>query len=95
MRPDIQKRVLDAGEYIAQTGATVRTCARKFNVSKSTIHKDMRDRLPQLDRVLARQVDRILGINRAQRHIRGGQATRLKYAAMRPECEITPTEGDG
>ena len=80
MRREIQIRVVDSAEYIVATGATVRACARKFGVSKSTIHKDMRLRLPNIDPVLARQVDRVLGINRAERHIRGGQATRRKYA---------------
>lgn len=80
MRREIQIRVVDAAEYIVTTGATVRSCARKFGVSKSTVHKDMRARLPAIDKSLAAQVDRVLGINRAERHIRGGQATRLKYA---------------
>lgn len=88
MRREIQIRVVDAAEFIANTGATVRTCARKFGVSKSTVHKDMRDRLPDIDSELAKQVDRVLGINRAERHIRGGQATRLKYARQRePDAE--------
>ena len=79
MRREIRIRVIDAAEYIVATGATVRACARHFSVSKSTIHKDMRARLPQIDPVLTRQVDRVLGINRAERHIRGGLATRRKY----------------
>jgi putative DeoR family transcriptional regulator (stage III sporulation protein D) len=88
VRREIQIRVVDAAEFIANTGATVRTCARKFGVSKSTVHKDMRDRLPDIDSELAKQVDRVLGINRAERHIRGGQATRLKYARQRePDAE--------
>jgi len=80
LKREIQIRVVDAAEFIAETGATVRACAKKFGVSKSTVHKDMRDRLPALDRELAKRVDRVLGINRAQRHIRGGQATKMKYA---------------
>lgn len=79
MRREIQIRVVDAAEFIAQTGATVRVCARKFGVSKSTVHKDMRDRLPNIDGELAQRVDKVLGINRAERHIRGGQATKEKY----------------
>lgn len=79
MRREIHIRVVDAAEYIVATGATVRACAKQFNVSKSTIHKDMRARLPDIDPLLARQVDRVLGINRAERHIRGGMATRMKY----------------
>jgi putative DeoR family transcriptional regulator (stage III sporulation protein D) len=80
MRREIQIRVVDAAEYIVATGATVRACAKHFCVSKSTIHKDMRARLPDIDPDLARQVDKVLGINLAERHIRGGMATRTKYA---------------
>lgn len=85
MRREIQIRVVDAAEFIAQTGATVRVCARKFGVSKSTVHKDMRDRLPNVDRELARRVDKVLGINRAERHIRGGQATKEKYLRQKSD----------
>jgi putative DeoR family transcriptional regulator (stage III sporulation protein D) len=87
MRREIQIRVVDAAEHIAKTGATVRACARKFGVSKSTVHKDMRVRLPLVDQALAREVDRVLGYNRAQRHLRGGQATKLKYRARRARGE--------
>lgn len=80
MRHEIRVRVVDAAEYIVATGATVRACAKRFCVSKSTIHKDMRARLPQIDPILARQVDKVLDVNRAERHIRGGNATRRKYA---------------
>ena len=83
MRREIQIRVIDGAEFIVSTGATVRACARKFGVSKSTVHKDMRVRLPEIDPHLAVKVDKVLGINRAERHIRGGQATRRKYAGLR------------
>ena len=79
MKSEIRIRVMEAAEYIAATGATVRACARRFCVSKSTIHKDMRARLPLIDPELTKKVDKVLGINRAERHIRGGMATRLKY----------------
>ena len=83
MRHEIQMRVMEAAEYIISTGATVRACAHRFCVSKSTIHKDMRSRLPEIDPVLTKQVDKVLGINRAERHIRGGLATRRKYNELR------------
>ena len=83
MRREIEIRVVDAAEFIAATGATVRTCAAKFGVSKSTVHKDMRDRLPKVDTELMKKVDKVLGINRAERHLRGGQATKEKYARRR------------
>ena len=75
----IEKRVLLAAEYIAQTGATVRQTARKFGVSKSTVHKDMETRLPQLSSALAKEVAAVFARNKAERHLRGGEATRNKY----------------
>lgn len=83
MKREIESRVLKAAEHIAATGATVRACADKFCVSKSTIHKDMRVRLPEIDPELTKKVDKVLGINRAERHIRGGLATRRKYKALK------------
>ncbi|MBQ8507295.1 MAG: sporulation transcriptional regulator SpoIIID [Clostridia bacterium] len=79
MREDVRLRVMQAAEYILETGATVRSCAAKYGVSKTTIHKDMRDRLPQLDGVLFREVDAVLRKNLEERHLRGGAATRAKY----------------
>lgn len=82
MRREIRTRVVAAAEYIVATGATVRACAHRFCVSKSTIHKDMRTRLPEIDPELTKKVDKVLGINRAERHIRGGMATRRKYIEL-------------
>jgi len=83
MRDALEQRVLDTAQFIIDTGATVRTCARRFGVSKTTVHKDMRERLPLISPALAIDVGKILQINKADRHIRGGAATRLKYAALR------------
>ncbi len=83
MRNYIWKRVLEVGSYIAQTGATVRDTASVFGVSKSTVHKDVSDRLPQIDTVLAKKVRKVLERNKAERHIRGGEATRRKYAVKK------------
>lgn len=79
MKREVQNRVTEAAEHILKTGATVRACAEAFGVSKTTIHKDMRERLPELSETMARQVDAVLRKNREERHIRGGQATREKY----------------
>jgi putative DeoR family transcriptional regulator (stage III sporulation protein D) len=79
MRDYIRRRVLEVGAYILNTKATVRQAAEVFDVSKSTIHKDMTERLPRVNRDLARRVKRILENNKAERHIRGGEATRRKY----------------
>lgn len=77
---EIQDRVLEAAGHILKTGATVRVCAKKFGVSKTTIHKDMRERLPKIDRAMAKQVDKVLKKNMEERHIRGGMATKARYA---------------
>lgn len=79
MKREVQLRVVEAAKYILKTGATVRACAEAFGVSKTTIHKDMRERLPELSPAMARRVDAVLNKNRAERHIRGGQATKAKY----------------
>ena len=82
MEAYIESRVLETAEYIIETGATVRTAAKRFGVSKSTVHKDMTDRLRQIDRAMAREVAAVLEINKEERHIRGGYATYLKYRAL-------------
>lgn len=79
MRDYIRKRVVDISHYIVDTKSTVRKAAEEFGVSKSTVHKDMTERLPRINRELARKVKRVLEENKAERHIRGGEATRQKY----------------
>lgn len=80
MCDDIVDRVIKEGEYIALTGATVRACAKVFHFSKSTVHKDVTERLYDIDKSLYKKVKKVLRVNLAERHIRGGEATRLKYA---------------
>ena len=75
----IENRVLSIADYIIETGATVRAAARVFGVSKSTVHKDITERLRQINRNLGEQVAVILEQNNDERHIRGGMATREKY----------------
>jgi len=75
----IRKRVLDIGIYILESSATVRQTADVFGVSKSTVHKDVTERLPMVNEKLSMEVKHILEINKAERHIRGGDATRKKY----------------
>ena len=72
MREEIEERCLEIGQYIAEHGATVRAAARRFGVSKSSVHKDMHERLPELSEPLAAQVSQILRYNKAVRHLRGG-----------------------
>ena len=79
MTDTIEKRACQLAVYMIETGATVRTAAKHFGISKSTVHKDLTQRLRQYNRVLYDQVRLILEENKAQRHIRGGMATRRKY----------------
>ncbi|MDN5293040.1 MAG: putative DeoR family transcriptional regulator, stage sporulation protein [Eubacteriales bacterium] len=82
MQEYIRKRVLEICYYMLETKATVRQAAAVFNVSKSTVHKDMTERLPSINKKLAAQVKEVLEFNKAERHIRGGEATRKKYQEM-------------
>jgi len=79
MQEYIQKRVLELSTYILETQATVRQAAQVFGVSKSTVHKDMTERLPSLNKALAQEVKKVLDFNKSERHLRGGEATRKKY----------------
>ena len=79
MTDTIEKRACELAVYIIETGATVRAAAKHFGISKSTVHKDLSQRLPQYNKRLYTQVRKVLDINKAQRHIRGGLATRNKY----------------
>ena len=95
MKEYIEDRVYEIAVYIIKTGCTVRACARVFRVSKSTVHKDMTERLPELNPVLADQVRRILDVNKAERHIRGGLATKAKYEDAGTEQGIEHGTGHG
>ena len=82
MNIDIKDRILSEAKYIAETGQTVRETARVMGISKSTVHKDMTQRLMHVDKKLFREVRDVLDQNKAQRHIRGGIATKNKYLRM-------------
>ena len=79
MRTDIEERACDLALYIMETKGTVRSAAKHFGISKSTVHKDLSQRLPAFNRPLYLQVKSVLEQNKAERHIRGGIATREKY----------------
>ena len=79
MKGNIEERVCKLAAYIIENRSTVRDAARQFGISKSTVHKDISERLPLFNRPLYLQVKEILDVNKAQRHIRGGIATRKKY----------------
>ena len=74
----MEERAERLAQYIIENRTTVRAAAQKFGISKSTVHKDISERLPQFNRVLYQQVKEVLEVNKAQRHIRGGIATRTK-----------------
>lgn len=79
VRDYIRRRVLEVAHYIYETRATVRQAARVFGVSKSTVHKDVTERLLEIDSRLGLEVKKVLDFNKAERHLRGGEATRRKY----------------
>jgi putative DeoR family transcriptional regulator (stage III sporulation protein D) len=75
----IEERALELGTFIIENRSTVRAAAQTFGISKSTVHKDVTERLRKLNPSMAKQVKKILEENKAERHIRGGEATRIKY----------------
>ena len=79
MKDYIEERVLELARYIINTNSTVRAAAKKFRVSKSTVHKDVTERLLELNPGLAAEVKEVLESNKAERHLRGGMATKEKY----------------
>ena len=79
MHSTIEERACDLAAYIIETRSTVRAAAAEFGVSKSTVHKDLTERLPGINRALYHEARALLDRNKAERHIRGGLATRRKY----------------
>lgn len=79
----METRARSLAVYILENRATVRAAAKQFGVSKSTVHKDLTERLAQVDQGLYCQVKQLLEVNKAERHIRGGEATRRKYATIK------------
>ena len=85
MRTDMEERACDLALYIIENNATVRMAAKRFSISKSTVHKDLSQRLPAFNKPLYLQVKEVLERNKAERHIRGGIATRKKYRGTGPQ----------
>ncbi len=85
MREDIIDRIVREAEYILSTGATVRATAKVFHFSKSTVHKDVAERLYFVDKELYKKVKKVLNKNLLERHIRGGEATKRKYKTIKKE----------
>lgn len=83
MNGNVEKRCIEIGKYIRDTGATVRQAGSVFGISKSTVHIDVTKRLYEIDRILYDEVNKVLQENKAERHIRGGNATRKKYQDLK------------
>ena len=83
MDDTIDTRACELAVYMIETGATVRSAAKHFGISKSTVHKDLSQRLPKINKVLYTKVRHVLDENKAQRHIRGGIATKNKYLSQK------------
>ena len=82
MKDYIEERALEIAKYIISSKTTVRDAAKIFGVSKSTVHKDVTERLPRINHSVALQVKEIMDQNKAERHIRGGRATKMKYQSI-------------
>ena len=89
MKDYIEQRAVEIANYIIDYNATVRQTAKKFGISKSTVHKDVTDRLQQVNPTLAARARVVLDVNKSERHIRGGMATREKYMGQVKACEQT------
>lgn len=83
MKAYIEERVLESAKYIINNKATVRNCAKQFGISKSTVHKDVSERLLEINPIMAGRVRDVLEKNKSERHIRGGMATREKYRKVK------------
>ena len=87
MKKYMEERVIESATYIIEHNATVRQTAKQFGVSKSTVHKDVTERLVKINPFLAARIRVVLDVNKAERHIRGGMATKEKYLHEREEQE--------
>ena len=85
MKDYIEERAIDIANYIIENNATVRQTAKQFGISKSTVHKDVTERLMQVNPALAKEARKVLDVNKSERHIRGGLATKEKYQHMQHE----------
>ena len=83
MKYTVEDRAIELGEYIVENNATVRAAAKEFGVSKSTVHMDVSERLKRANPALFKEVRHVLDVNKSERHIRGGKATKEKYLMMK------------
>jgi putative DeoR family transcriptional regulator (stage III sporulation protein D) len=87
MKDYIEERAMELAHYIIENESTVRATAKKFGISKSTVHKDIVERLPHINKSVAEAARKILNANKAERHIRGGEATKRKYQVKKGSKE--------
>ena len=88
MKDYIEERAIDIANYIIENNATVRQTAKAFGISKSTVHKDVTERLMQINPTLAKEARKVLDVNKQERQIRGGMATKEKYQHLHQEQQI-------
>ena len=87
MKGYIEERAVELANFIIENKATVRAAAKKFGISKSTVHKDCTERLKEIDKYLLKEVKKVLDFNLSERHLRGGEATKKKYLKRRKKTE--------
>ena len=90
MKDYIEERAMNIANYIIEENATVRQTAKTFKISKSTVHKDVTERLLRINPSLAAKARKILDVNKSERHIRGGMATKEKYSHLHAERQMFP-----
>ncbi len=88
MKTYIEERAIEIANYIIENNATVRQAAKNFGISKSTVHKDVTERLEQVNPALAAEARKVIDVNKSERHIRGGMATKEKYAHQHEQAAV-------
>lgn len=88
MKTYIEERAIDIANYMIENNATVRQAAKNFGISKSTVHKDVTERLEQVNPSLAAEARKVIDVNKSERHIRGGMATKEKYAHQHEQAAM-------
>ena len=88
MKTYIEERAIEIANYMIENNATVRQAAKNFGVSKSTVHKDVTERLEQINPALAAEARKVIDVNKSERHIRGGMATKEKYAHQHEQAAV-------
>ena len=88
MKTYIEERAIEIANYMIENNATVRHAAKNFGISKSTVHKDVTERLEQINPALAAEARKVIDVNKSERHIRGGMATKEKYAHQHEQAAV-------